>query len=493
MKKFTLICALVLVLAIGTVASAEVQRIRVSGDVNTYGIWDQYNTFYYDATGVNTSPDSTLWATTLSLNFDADLTDNVAARLKLVNQRIWDYDDSDATSMDIGIAEAYVVLQEMLYEPLTVTVGRQPLYYGRGFVLGSNVIDPEGSIYTYAQLSQYDSFDAIKAVLDYEDFTIDLVYSKIDEGTDTNVRSKYNSRDDFDLWFVNLNAPIDAYDSEIEVYYLGLNQQDMGTVTTINLVQTNFPGSTPPTYGTVVESVPRQEIHTVGARGSMIPVENLDLYGEVAYQFGDWGTTNYDAANNIIGVKTIDISSWGAEVGGDYLFADVTGVPKLGLCYSFREGEDYNNYPREQGDMGNFYTPFMRKSDTLIYGQNGRYFGNFWNSQDANDTSWDENMHQILVSGNIEPLAYWDVDDVHFGAKYAWFHFVEPPVSGSHRHAGDELDLSLTYDYTEDVQLGLVAGWFWPGDYYKGENPNNRADAADTLATHLCGSMKVTF
>ena len=57
MKKFTLICALVLVLAFCSVANAEVQRIRVSGDVNTYGIWDQYNSFYYDATGVNTSPD----------------------------------------------------------------------------------------------------------------------------------------------------------------------------------------------------------------------------------------------------------------------------------------------------------------------------------------------------------------------------------------------------------------------------------------------------
>ena len=488
MKKFTLICALVLVLAFCSVANAEVQRIRVSGDVNTYGIWDQYNSFYYDATGVNTSPDSTLWATTVGLNFDADLTDNVSARLKLVNQRLWDYDDGDTAAMDVGIAEAYVVLQEMLYEPLTLTVGRQPLYYGRGFALGSNVIDPEGSIYSYAQLSQYDAFDAIKAQLDYEDFSIDLVYSKIDEGTSNTVRNNYNSRDDFDLWFVNINKPIDAYDSEIEVYYLGLNEQDTGTVTTIHI-----PDAVNGANTQLVESIPHQEIHTVGARGSMVPVENLDLYGEVAYQFGDWGTTDYDAANNIIGVKTVDISSWGAEVGGDYLFADVTGVPKLGLCYTFREGEDYNNYPREQGDMGNFYTPFMRKSDTVIYGWNGRYFGNFWNSQDANDTATDTNMHQILVSGNIDPLAYWDIDDVHLGAKYAYFQFVEAPVSGFDRHAGDELDLSLTYDYTEDVQLGLVAGWFWPGSYYKADNPNNAAAADDTICTSVTGSMKVTF
>lgn len=486
MKKVTLICALVVLLGICSVASAEVQRIKVSGDITTYGIWDQYDGFFYDATGVNTSPDSTLWATGLSLNFDADLTDSVSARLKMVNQRLWDYDDSDTTAMDIGIAEAYVVLKEMLYEPLTVTIGRQPLYYGRGFVLGSNVIDPEGSVYSYGQLSEYDAFDAIKAVLAYDTCTVDLVYSKVDEGTDNGVRSKYNSRDDFDLWFINVNTPIDAYDSEIELYYLGMNEQDTGNVTTINVGP--LPGD-----GQIVTRVPHQEAHTIGARGSMVPVENLDLYGELAYQFGDWGTTDYDAANNIIGVKTADISSMGAEVGADYLFADATGTPKLGLCYSFREGEDYNSYPREKGDYENFYTPFMRKSDTAIYGLNGRSFGNFWNSVDDNDTSWDQNMHQILVSGSISPLVYWDIDDVQLGAKYAWFAFENPPVSGRDKHAGDELDLSLTYDYTEDVQLGLVAAWFWAGDYYTEDNPNNAAASDDDIATHICGSCKVTF
>jgi hypothetical protein len=222
----------------------------------------------------------------------------------------------------------------------------------------------------------------------------------------------------------------------------------------------------------------------------MVPIENLDLYGEVAYQFGDWGTIDY-LNGNAVGVKTADIKSWGAEVGGDYLFANVTGAPQLGLCYSFRQGDDFDSNGNIQGDMENFWTPFMRKSDTLIYGWNGRYFGNFWNSVDANDSAWDTNMHQILISGNVDPLAYWDIDDVHFGAKYAWFEFAEAPVNGSDEHAGDELDLSLTYDYTEDVQLGLVAGFFWPGDYYKVQR--DAAGADDTLATHVCGSMKVTF
>jgi len=485
MRKLTFICALAILLGISTAAFAGVQSIKVSGDINTYGVWSQYDTFYRDSAGNDVSPDTTFWATTIGLNFDADLTENVSGHLRLVNQRLWDYDDADTTAMDIGIAEAYVTLQNMLYEPLTLTIGRQPLYYGRGFIIGSNVIDPESTIDGYAEVSQYDAFDAIKAELDYESCKVDLVYSKINE-------NGISSEDDIDMWLVNLGyTNEDFYNSEAEVYYVGHYDSNRGSVATINLVQSNFPGTVPATYGRVVERVPSYETHTIGARGSLVPIENLSLFGELAYQFGDYGVANRDAANNIIGVKTVDVSALGGEVGADYLFADVTGEPKIGLTYSYREGEDYNNYPAEQGDYDAFYTPFMRKSDTVIYGQNGRYFGNFLNSVDDDDTAWDTNMHQILVTGSIKPLAYWDINDVNLEAKYAHFIFEEPPISGAEDEAGDELDILLTYDYTEDVQFGLTTAWFWPGDYYDRGQPNNQADAE--LTTQVVGSCKVTF
>jgi len=58
-------------------------------------------------------------------------------------------------------------------------------------------------------------------------------------------------------------------------------------------------------------------------------------------------------------------------------------------------------------------------------------------------------------------------------------------MDGNKRHLGNELDLHLTYDYSEDVQFGLMGGIFAPGRAFA---PVNRKDA-----TQVIGSMKVTF
>jgi hypothetical protein len=50
---------------------------------------------------------------------------------------------------------------------------------------------------------------------------------------------------------------------------------------------------------------------------------------------------------------------------------------------------------------------------------------------------------------------------------------------------GQEVDLGITYDYTEDVQLGLNAGAFIPGAAFDKKNKET--------AKQVIGSMKVTF
>ncbi len=55
----------------------------------------------------------------------------------------------------------------------------------------------------------------------------------------------------------------------------------------------------------------------------------------------------------------------------------------------------------------------------------------------------------------------------------------------NNKSVGHAFDLITTYDYTEDVQLGLTFGYFNPGSAFN--------DALDNNATQLIGSMKVTF
>lgn len=508
MKKLTLFLALAIAVAFTGAAYAEVQNVKVSGDVSIYSTGAWYDTFYRDATARDLSEADSFWMSTMGVNVDADLTENVGTHVRLVNMRPWDLDDADPQAMEIGLAEAYVTLREMLYEPLTVTIGRQPLYMGRGFVIGSNVIDPQGTVDIYDQYSLQDAFDAVKLELNYEPWKMDAAYSVINEGGQG--AGAFNSNDDIYLWMTNVGYTFEQYSAEVEGYYVGLLDQNRSTIHIDRVIN---PVVSPVGSGYVDATVPAMKIHTIGLRGSLVPIENLSIFGEGAYQFGDFGDVSYDPWNLsrlVNGTTTRDVGTWGAETGGEYLFSEVVGEPKLGMCYSFREGENFNNYGYAEGDYDAFYTPFMRKSDTAIYGHNGRYNignaagpangvasnlyyknGDFANSVDDDDTAWDTNMHQILVAGSVKPLAYWNIEDVSLGMKYAWFRFVQEPVDVSSRDAGDELDTMLTYDYTEDVQFNLLWAYFWPGSYYDRTQPNLQSGAEETLLME--GSVKVMF
>ncbi|MEK6567317.1 MAG: hypothetical protein AABZ27_01085, partial [Candidatus Omnitrophota bacterium] len=63
---------------------------------------------------------------------------------------------------------------------------------------------------------------------------------------------------------------------------------------------------------------------------------------------------------------------------------------------------------------------------------------------------------------------------------------------GNKANFGHEFDATLTYDYTEDVQMSLLGGIFLPSKAING-NESVYPYRQKTAATELIGSMKVTF
>ncbi|MBI4355712.1 MAG: hypothetical protein HY597_04625, partial [Candidatus Omnitrophica bacterium] len=61
------------------------------------------------------------------------------------------------------------------------------------------------------------------------------------------------------------------------------------------------------------------------------------------------------------------------------------------------------------------------------------------------------------------------------------------PQTGQKRQhfAGTEWDVQAKYAYTEDVQLGLIYGIFWPGSVFR--------SPFDDIAQELVTSLKVSF
>ena len=92
-----------------------------------------------------------------------------------------------ATERQFDLDLASITLREFLTPALTLTVGRQELRFGNGWIVG----DPDtnglalASSLAEGDLSSRKSFDAIRARLDYNPLILDLIYAKIAENVST--------------------------------------------------------------------------------------------------------------------------------------------------------------------------------------------------------------------------------------------------------------------------------------------------------------------
>jgi len=457
MRLLSVLCALVLVVGIATTASAEVQNIKVSGDLTIHSIWRANYDLDENSTETNNSANNSqnYFMSIAELQVDADLTDNVATCVRILNQRDWDdanigYEDS---SLDIILDLAYVQLKEILYSPLTLKIGRQDLWFGEGFIVGAKPRDPDGAI-AANELTAINSFDAIRATLDYDPWVIDLLYSKIEENINQTA-VPIGMNDDVDLWGANVGYTFDSYNGEAEGYFFSIIDRS-----------DRFNGGT------------ANEIDTVGIRGSFDPFDEMTLAGEVAYQFGD-----YSNANNI----SRDRSAMALDIHGEYRFPTARWTPKVGAEYVYLSGET-DDESDATGNWDGWHPVYTAKSFTAI-----RQLQNIWyttqhQTSDANvnyeisppmDAGM-TNVHQVLLNGSIYPT-----ENISLDAVFAHFWYDENPVAGGDDDIGDEIDLTLTYDYTEDVVFSLLAAWFIPGEYFP--------SGMDDVATNLIASMAVSF
>ncbi|MCM8820083.1 MAG: alginate export family protein, partial [Candidatus Omnitrophica bacterium] len=259
MGKKLLILAVISFACFG-LAYAAVENIKVSGDITAHAITRDFSL------GSKAIADAeSFLLSQVRLRLDADLTENVSAVVRLINERLWD--SETAANSDIDLDLGYVEMKEFLYQPLTIVIGRQPLRYGNGLIIGDP--DTNQDVATALtgvadDLSLRKSFDAIKAILDFSPWVLDLVYAKINEGG-TNVN------DDVNLFGGNLAYRWNSFGGITEVYFWVF---DNNRLASYGLATTQHPEAQTTTY-------------VVGGRMQFNPIERLTLGLEGAYQFGD--------------------------------------------------------------------------------------------------------------------------------------------------------------------------------------------------------------
>ncbi len=502
MVKATLRSAVLLGLLVWSVPSfAEVQNVKVGGEVTVTGFHrknlrlseDVFNNGASQPTSstagqvtaasqLGPSGDSFLQQLT-AVNVGADLTENVSAEIRVINQRVWGALDDNAMNStssgsstlnngnDVQLSQANVTLKELFYSPLTVKIGRQPLKFGRGLIIGSRIhmgdVDPNSALAAdeFSDLST--GFDAIRGTLDFSSaagmpLLVDVVYSKIAENAVSAVGGGgvgTGNADDVNLFGFNVGTKLDSMSSEFEAYFWDKRDSSQTTGD-----RHGVPHST-----------------TFGLRGSSMPADGLSVWGELAYQMGRFipSGISYDAEP----AAGDQYGAWAANFGADFALKDVALHPVFGgewIFFSGRDGRD----PATQVGSGTagwepvfhgYFPDRLRSTQTAGFYMPAQSGATLSGTTFSNITNSYTNQHTLAVHGAITPI-----EDLIVDNRLSWFvtdSGIRPTAAYSERKSflGSEWDLNAVYNYTDDVQLGAAYSLFLPGSVFRQpyDNPSH--------------------
>ncbi len=456
-------------------AFAAVQNVKVSGDIDATYINRQHFNLGTKTSDLEVGLSNQNTAITQTrLRVEADLSDNVSTTIGLINERAWDAEGSTDTNIQLYLA--YATLRELLYSPLTVTVGRQALSYGNGLVLGdggSNNTAGSSNLSTVAaDLTKRTTWDGVKAVFDYKPLTLDLLYfrnsSKSTNGGNVNPSADNASRDNDDVYGLNANYQLgDSMNTVVEGYVFARKNKSVGT-----------------TFHTIVRA---DTTYVPGLRVSTNPVKGLNVGGEVAWQLGNKTTHTSTTVED-----TARRNAFAAQAMASYDLPVLEQYkPVLSGSYTYVSGDKNGdvastNDNQNSGETYSAWDPFFEAQgggtiyNTLFDLTNMQIWNAGIKASPIEDVtaklSW-SNLYanQRYLSGK-NSLIFRSPDAVSTAAS---------PSINTRKHIGNEYDVNVDYAYTEDVTFGLNLGWFVPGSLFSGAN--------DTTASQALAHVLVNF
>ena len=110
----------------------------------------------------------------------------------------------------------------------------------------------------------------------------------------------------------------------------------------------------------------------------------------------------------------------------------------------------------------------------------------FYPNTQTGVTSGQTNQHELALYGGFNPM-----EDLSVNERLSWFVLDvgarnPTPANNSptrHSFVGTEWDSVVTYNYTDDVQFGVIYGLFLPGSVFRTDSPGttNSRDASSEL------------
>ncbi|MFH1741808.1 MAG: alginate export family protein, partial [bacterium] len=437
MKRISLLTLIAAFAMVPGIARADISNMDIGGDMMMMFFWGD-NLEDFNDSGTVQDEEREFFRTEAHLWFQADLEDNVMARISVEADRDWDGNDNNndldraaAADLDVFLEEAYIQIANIYDTSLSIMAGRQFLnfgdnenaddfngYWGGSFWFGDGIDSSPAELQDLGTW-EVDPFDAIVLEWDLDTAIIDVFYGAQNEDT---------SGQDLDVQYYGINGSYIGWEGhQLDVYFLydslDFDKHPAGDLGEIN----DF-------------------LLGVRLAGDCIPDE-LSYKAEVAYHFGD-----IEDSFGVFGLGTDptqdgDIDGFGVEVGINY-HPDMDYNPEIGFIYTWLEGDDNN--PMDE-DFEGFGAVFENK----YYGQIANDFVN-------------TNAHIFHLTAGADLNEQWSLDS-------DWYYFLldeddtfhlEGTLPGLAKNddLGFEWDLQLNYTFNESVGAFGGAGVFFPGD-----------------------------
>jgi hypothetical protein len=429
-KKLILVMVFALVFAFSCAAYAEVQNVKVGGDITAVGISRQ-NLNFQGGRNNDVSADNE-FASISRIKIDADLTDSVGVTFRLLNERIWGGATNTTTAAaktsesQVDVDLAYITLKEFMKPtinvPVNLVIGRQNIKVGSGLLIGAagtNQSDTTQFPLGAGDLSARGAFDAIVSVWDFTpEFTVIAGFVKAAEGNIATIPGVVVGGRDTDAYVVDAS------------YKFGENA--MNTV---------LEG----TYA--VSRQVKNNVNNYGVRVTAAPIADLNVEAEYVYQVSNVRSRTDDAADAL-------------RLNAAYTLSDVVWKPAIGVDYT--RLSKYWNVMHESLSPADLANLLFDNSNLNVIGLNAA-------AKPMDDVTLKLRYAYLSKASKNAPAALND-DLIAAG-------------NATQRALGYEVDAGVAYDYTSDVQLGLNYGMFKPG----------KAFVTKKTASQVMGSMKVSF
>jgi hypothetical protein len=380
------------------------EKIKFSGSLWEYFLYQKNNYF--------ASTQDRWFETVGRLGIEFDLTDEISFQIQGTGQAITgDADDYNLINKDVikfEIDLANISFNNIASLPLTVTIGRQDLQFGDGFLIYDGYYD-SAAIW----LTPITSFNAVKLNFNPGPFSIDIFYAETivdSQNFEAALVDGVGFAGKRSLWGLNSNLTTNNSGEWDYAIFIVDDKSAINSNTIALSLRETYTTKTNPTF---------------------------TLTGEIVAEFG---TTN--AKNHALSTTSQNREAVGGHIDGIVSFNDLMFSPYLKGRYSHFPGDD------PVTDKNEAFDPLFFKNDE---------FGT-WGAGDINSYSLSNTNERVMMTEvGLSPT-----ETTMVRAQFYFFWLDKEITAGSGKKWSEEVNLIFDWYPNDNFFAGLEFGWAKP-------------------------------